>query len=121
MAYYVPGWVEGDPYDDVTLSIAVDGDGNVIHETFYAVDPDTGATGELYTEPGGTIVPEVPIVDADGNETWAPTSDVGLVADLPSLAYEFAPLDPGTSLVLFLEVTDFGSNSAAISTVVAVP
>ena len=56
-----------------------------------------------------------------GNQTWAPTSDVGLAADLPSLAYEFTPLDPGTPLVLSLEVTDFGNNSTAISTVVAVP
>ena len=40
MAYYPPGWVEGDPYEDVVLSIAVDGEGTVTDETYFAIDPD---------------------------------------------------------------------------------
>lgn len=121
MAYYPPEWVEGDPFQDVTLSIAVDGEGTVIAETYYAIDAETGATGELYSEPEGIVVPQVPIYDADGNSAWSPTSDVGLYADLPNLLYTFEPLDAGTPLVMTLEVTDYGDNTAAISTVVEVP
>jgi len=121
MAYYPPGWVEGDPYEDVTLSIAVDGEGTIIDETYFAVDAETGATGELYAEPEGIVVPQVLLVDADGNSSWDPTSDVGLYADLPNLSYVFEPLEAGTPIVVTLEVTDYGANTAAISTVVDVP
>jgi hypothetical protein len=44
-----------------------------------------------------------------------------LYADLPNLQYTFEPLDPGTPLVVTLQVTDFGANTAAISTLVDVP
>jgi hypothetical protein len=121
MAYYPPGWVDGDPYQDVVLSIAVDGEGTVTSETYYAVDAETGAAGELYAEPDGIVVPRLLNVDAAGTVTWIPTSDVGLYADLPNLQYTFEPLDPGTPLVVTLQVTDFGANTAAISTLVDVP
>ena len=121
MAYFPPGWVDGDPYEDVVLSITVDGEGTIVDETYFAVDPETGATGELYAEPEGIVVPQVPIVDADGNVSWNPTSDVGLYADLPNLTYVFEPLEPGTPVVVTLEVTDFGANTAAISAVVQAP
>ena len=121
MAYYPPGWVDGDLYEDVVLNIAVDGEGTVIAETYYAVDPETGATGELYAEPDGIIVPRLLHVDAAGNVSWIPTTDVGLYADLPNLQYVFEPLDTGTPMVVALEVTDFGGNTAAISTLVEVP
>ena len=121
MLYYPPGWVEGDPYEDVVLSIAVDGEGTVINETYYAVDAETGATGELYAEPEGIVVPQVLTVDAAGNSSWTPTSEVGLYADLPNLVYTFEPLVSGTPLVVTLQVSDFGANTAAISTVVEVP
>ena len=121
MAYYPPGWADGDPYEDVTLSIAVDGEGTIIEETYYAIDAETGAAGELFAEPEGIVVPQVPIFDADGNVSWSPTSDVGLYADLPNLLYTFEPLEAGTPLVLTLEVTDFGAHTAEISTVVEVP
>ena len=121
MLYYPPGWVDGDPYERAVLSIAVDGAGDVIDETYYAVDEQTGSTGELYAEPEGIVVPRVLVVDSAGNSTWTPTSDVGLYADLPNLVYAFEPLPIGTPLVVTLEVSDFGANSAAISTVVEVP
>ncbi len=63
----------------------------------------------------------MPIVDADGNVSWNPTSDVGLYADLPNLTYVFEPLEAGTPIVVTLEVTDFGAHTAAISTAVEVP
>ncbi len=121
MAYYPPGWVEGDPYEDVVLNIAVDGEGTIGDETYFAIDPETGTTGELYAEPDGIVVPQMLIVDADGNSSWSPTSDVGLFADLPNLMYAFEPLEVGTSIVVTLEVTDFGANTAAISSVAEVP
>ena len=121
MAYFPPEWVDGDPYEDVVLSITVDGEGTIVDETYFAVDPETGATGELYAEPEGIVVPQVPIVDADGNVSWNPTSDVGLYADLPNLTYLFEPVEPGTPVVVTLEVTDFGANTAAISAVVQAP
>ena len=71
MAYYPPGWVEGDPYEDVTLSSAFDGEGTVVEETYHAIDAETGTTGELYAEPEGIVVPQVLLVDADGNSSWA--------------------------------------------------
>jgi hypothetical protein len=121
MLYFPPGWVEGDPFEDVVLSIAVDGAGDVIDETYYAVDAETGATGELYAEPEGIVVPRVLVVDSAGNSSWTPTSDVGLYADLPNLVYTFEPLETGTPLIVGLEVSDFGANTAAISTVIDVP
>ena len=72
MAYFPPEWVDGDPYEDVVLSITVDGEGTIVDETYFAVDPETGATGELYAEPEGIVVPQVPIVEADGNVVVEP-------------------------------------------------
>jgi hypothetical protein len=121
MAYYAPGWVEGDPIQDVVLNIAVDGEGLVVDETYYAIDPESGATGELYAEPDGIIVPRLMNVDPAGEISWIPTTDVGLFADLPNLQYSFEPLEPGTTIVVALDVTDFGGNFASISTLVDVP
>jgi len=103
------------------LSIAVDGEGTVTSETYYAVDAETGATGELYAEPDGIVVPTLLFVDAAGSVTWIPASEVGLYADLPNLQYTFEPLDTGTPLVVTLRVTDYGANTAAISTLIDVP
>ena len=47
--------------------------------------------------------------------------DVGLFADLSNLQYNFERLDPGTSLLVELSVTDYGGNTDAVSTVVEVP
>ena len=41
-------------------------------------------------------MPDVLTVTADGEQVWEPTTDVGLYADIPSLTYDFVPLDPGT-------------------------
>jgi hypothetical protein len=122
MAYYSPEDVGGETYQDVLLTLTLDAEsGDILNETYYTYDEELGTYGELTAEPEGVIVPEVLSIDAEGNETWEPTSDVGLFADLPNLQYDLKPLDPGTALYVELSVTDFGGNSDAVSAEVAVP
>lgn len=122
MAYYAPEDINGETYQDVLLTLTVDGEtGDITDETYYVYDDDLGTYGELTAEPDGIVVPQTLTVDADGNQTWNPTSDVGLFADLPSLQYDLQPLDPGTLLHVDLTVTDFGGNSDTVSAEVSVP
>ena len=121
MAYFAPDDVSGETLQDVLLSIVVDSDYNVTDETYFIVDPDSGTYGEMTADPAGIIVPRVPTVDIEGMVTWTPTTDVGLFADLSNLQYNFERLDPGTSLLVELSVTDYGGNTDAVSTVVEVP
>lgn len=122
MAYYAPEDVNGETYQDVLLEVTIDGETTEItNETYYAYDDTLGTYGELVAKPRGIIVPEVLTVDADGNETWEPTTDVGLYADLPNIAYDLEDLESGTELYVTLTVTDFGGNSDSISAQVQVP
>lgn len=122
MAYYSPEDVGGKTYQDVLLTLTLDAEtGDIINETYYTYDGELGTYGELTAEPEGIIVPEVLTIDAEGTETWVPTSDVGLFADLPNLQYDLQPLDLGTQLYVELSVSDFGGNSDSVSAQVAVP
>ena len=121
MAYFSPDDVSGETLQDVLLSIVVDSDYNVTDETYFAIEPDSGTYGEMTADPAGLIVPRVLTIDTEGNETWTPTTDVGLFADLSNLQYNFERLDPGTPLLVELSVTDYGGNTDAVSTVVEVP
>jgi len=121
MAYYAPGDKNGETYQDVLLEIAIDKDGNVTDETYYAFDDKTDMYGELSADPNGQIVPEVRNVKADGTEEWTATSDAGLFAHLPDIKYDLEPLKPGTPLQVDLVATDFGGNDATISAVTKVP
>lgn len=122
MAYYAPGDENGETYQDVLLSLTLDGEtGEILSETYYVYDEQLGTYGELTADPAGIIVPEVETLNADGTSEWVPTSDVGLFADLPSLQYDLVPLDSGTLLFAMLTVTDFGGNSDTVSAVVEVP
>ena len=121
MLYYPPGSVEGEPGQDIVLSIVLDPEGNVIDETYYSVDTDTGTVGELSADPEGIVVPQLRTVAADGTETWTPTSDVGLYADPENLTYSFEPLETGTPLVITLTATDFGGHTAATNTLAEAP
>jgi hypothetical protein len=119
LAYYPPG--ETEAYQDVLLSIVLDGETfDVLQETYYVVD-DAGNYGELTADPEGIIVPLVLRVGADGIQEWVPTSDVGLFADLPSLQYDLTPLETGLAIHADLTVTDFGGNSATVSAQGIVP
>ena len=91
MAYYAPGATSDDDYQDVLLSLTIDGDtGDIISETYYVYDEELDTFGELTADPEGIIVPEQFNVDADGNEAWFATSDVGLFADLDAIEAEAA-------------------------------
>lgn len=122
MAYYSPDDVGGETYQDVLLTLTIDTEtGDIVNETYYAYDDELGTYGELTADPEGIIVPEVPVVGADGTVEWVPTSDVGLYADLPSLEYDLTPLDSGTALYVELSVTDFGGNYDSVFAEVVVP
>jgi hypothetical protein len=121
--FYQPPDSDGQDPQDVLLSLTVDSaTGDVLNETYYLFDAETGTYGELTADPNGLIVPQVLYVSADGEEAeWLPTSDVGLFADLPLLQYSFEPLPSGTPLYIELTVTDFGGNSDSVFAEVEVP
>ena len=122
MAYYAPDDVDGETYQDVLLSLVLDGEtGDLVSETYYVYDDDLGTYGEATLEPEGIIVPEVLNILDDGTEEWIATSDVGLFADLPSLAYDVEDLESGTEIYVELYVVDFGGNYDTVSAYVTVP
>lgn len=122
MAYYAEGDPEGETYQDVLLSLTFEVEsGDIINETYYAYSEEAGTYGELTADPEGIIVPEVLNIAEDGTESWVPTSDVGLFADLPNIEYEFEPLEAGTQLQVELSVLDFGGNFDSVGARVEVP
>lgn len=122
LAYYAPGDVDGETYQDVLLSLVLDAEsGDIVSEQYYVFDPDSGGYGELTADPEGIIVPETLTVAADGTQEWAASSDTGLYADLENLTYDLEPLDPGSVVQLDLTVTDFGDNSTTISGTAEIP
>ncbi len=122
MAYYAPDDVEGETYQDVRLVITADPEtGDVLSETYYAIDPETGTAGELQAEPEGLIAPELLQVDAEGNEQWVASSDIGLYANLPDLTYDFPALPSGTEVYAELTITDYGGNTATVTALAPIP
>lgn len=121
LGYRAPG-ADGEVYDDVLLSLVLDGErGDVLSETYYLYQPELETYGEATLDPEGLIFPLLPNILDDGTEEWFPTSDVGLYAELPSLAYDLESLASGSQLHVELVVTDFGGNWDSVSAVVAVP
>lgn len=122
MTYYASTDPRGRDPQDALLSLVLDIEAaEFISETIYIYDEQSGGYGELAPDPEGTIVPDVLTVDADGNQVWEPTSDVGFYSDTASLTYDFVPLDPGTTLQADLTLYDFGGNSSTLSTLVEAP
>lgn len=122
LRYYPPGAAsEDDAVSDVLLSLVVDEDWNLLSETYYVYDAETGTYGELTADPSGVIVPEVLVLGEDGDGEWVATTEVGLFADLPALAYAFDELPSGTVVYVELSVTDFGGNTASIDATVEIP
>ncbi|MGA8256430.1 MAG: clostripain-related cysteine peptidase [Nocardioides sp.] len=122
MTYYAADDVDGVDPQDVLLSVVLDVEsGDIVSETLYVFDPDSGGYGELAADPEGILVPDVLTLTAAGEQLWEPTSDVGLYADLANLTYDVVPLDPGTVLQVDLSVFDFGGNSSTVSSYVEVP
>ncbi|MFC0681641.1 clostripain-related cysteine peptidase [Lysobacter korlensis] len=122
LGYSAPDDSAGDTYQDALLSLLIDPEGaGLLSETYYAYQEELGTYGELTADPSGLIAPEVLNVLDDGTEEWIATTDVGLWADLPSLQYEFRPLDSATRVYIELWVRDFGGNTDVVSAVVQVP
>jgi hypothetical protein len=122
MSYYAPEDVRFRDPQDVLLSLVIDTEvGEITSESYYAFDPETSTYGEAQLDPEGLISPEVANYDAQGNEVWYPTSDVGLYADLEAITYEFVPLPSGTELQMDLGLYDFGGNVSYSTTSVVVP
>ncbi len=118
LAYQAPGSEE---FEDVVLSLVADPeDGTVVEEGFYLVD-ESGTWGALTADPQGLIYPIVLAEDADGNQEWTVTTEVGLWADLPLLQYNLEPLDSGTTVYLELTVFDYGGNEDEIAVFDAIP
>lgn len=120
LVYHAPG-TDGSEGQDILLTVVVDDDQNVVQETYYVYDEESGSFGEATLDPEGILIPEVVNYDAEGNETWLTTSDVGIFADLPNILYEFPRLESGTELFIELVVEDFGGNRAAATAFVTIP
>jgi hypothetical protein len=122
MSYYPPRGRGYGAAQDVLLSLVIDTDrGKITTESYYSFDPATSTYGEAQLDPKGLISPEVANYDAQGNERWNATSDVGLYADLDNITYEFVPLPSGTPLQMDLAIYDFGGNVSYSTTSVRVP
>ena len=120
MAYYSPGDVNGETYQDALLELSLDATGSVTSETYYAYDQATSTYGELTADPAGTIVPQIDHF-ANGADTWTATNATGLLADPANLQYNLAALPSGTQLQIELWVVDYGGNSDYVSSLVTVP
>jgi hypothetical protein len=122
MSYYPPKGRGYGAAEDVLLSLIIAYEaGEITTETYYSFDPETSTYGEAQLDPEGLISPEVANYDAQGNEVWYATSDVGLFADLENITYEFVPLPSGTELQMDLALYDFGGNVSYSTTSVVVP
>jgi hypothetical protein len=111
LAYYEPGAT--DVYQDLTLSLVLDPEFNILSEAYYAYE-EGGTLGAFTADPQGLIYPLLQYQSADGAIEWVDHSEVGLYADLPNLAYEFVPLESGTPLHVELGVVDFGGNHSSV-------
>jgi len=122
MTYYASTDPDHADPEDALLSLVLDiAAAEFVSETIYIYDEESGGYGELAPDPEGVIVPDVLTIGADGEQSWDPTTDVGLYSDIAKLTYEFVPLDPGTTIQADLTLTDFGGNSSTLSSVVEVP
>ncbi|MDI6910852.1 clostripain-related cysteine peptidase [Nocardioides sp.] len=122
LTYYASTDPEGTDPQDALLSLVLDIEsGAFVSETIYLYDEQSGGYGELAPDPEGIIVPDVLTIGADGEQTWEPTTDVGLYADVANLTYEFVPLDRGTVIQADLTLYDFGGNTSTLSSLVEVP
>lgn len=122
MVYVAAGGLDVETSTDVLLTLTIDEEtGGILGETYYSYDGAHGTYGELTADPAGTIVPEVLVLGADRQQVWEPVAEVGLRADLASLAYNFVRLDPGIELYVELSVADFGGNVAAVGAYATVP
>ncbi len=107
---------DSDEVSPVDLTIVLDAEtGDVLQEIYYLLDEESGSYGELVADPEALISPVVLVYDVDGGVDWLPYGDTALFADLPSLQYDLAALEPGTEVYVDITVTDFGGNELIAS------
>jgi hypothetical protein len=106
---------------DVVLSLGVDDDGEVVDQTYYALDEALGSYGELVPSRRGMVFPLVPTIGRDGSHGWTATTALGLHADTRDLTYELAPVPAGTPLYAHLALTDYAQNTATLPTRISTP
>ena len=105
-----------DEIQPVNLAVVVDAEtGDVLQEVYYLIDEDAGSFGEMTADPEGLISPVVLVYEEDAEGEWQAFGDAALFADLPNLAYDFAPLDPGTEIYVDLTIVDYGGNTLIAS------
>ncbi|GAA4379790.1 hypothetical protein GCM10023146_39410 [Nocardioides caricicola] len=120
MTYYAS--TDPETPQDALLSLVLDIEaGQFESETIYIYNEESGGYGELAPDPEGIIVPDVLTITADGEQVWEPTTDVGLYSDIPSLTYDFVPVESGTTLQVDLSIYDFGGNVSTVGSYVEVP
>lgn len=118
---YYPSYDPEAPQEALLSAVLDVEGGGFVSETLYGYEPETGGYGELPADPKGILVPDVLTYTVDGEGIWEPTTDVGLYADIPSLLYDFEPLEPGTEIWVELTATDYGGNAATTGTAILVP
>jgi hypothetical protein len=111
------GGLFGDP---IEVALIATFDANTAESTMGLFTASGEATGAFTAEPDGLLFPKVLVRDADGTESWLPSSDVGLWADQSRLSIEFVDLPAGTRLRSELRISDYGGNTATavVSTLV---
>ena len=120
LVYQPPGATTEEEFSDLNLSLVLDSDFNILSETYYEFQ-EGGTVGEFTADPEGLIFPLVQVQAPDGSLDYQMLDGVGLYADLPNLAYDFVPLDPGTVLHVDLTVYDYGGNASSVSAEDVVP
>lgn len=69
-----------------------------------------GAVGEVEVPASGTLQPILPTITNDGESAEVPLDTVFDLAN-GEIAFSFEPLEAGTSVVMALEIADFGGNT----------
>lgn len=105
---------------NVTLVVSYDLNTDEFTEDLYSTDI-AGTVGAFAAEPDGLLFPKLPHRTPGGQIEWISTTDVGLWADLPNLAYDFVDLPSGTPLLSELRVADFGGHTATATVSTLVP
>lgn len=102
--YQPPG---GAPPEYVLLVYILDGDWNLLQETYYLIT-DSGP-GELNPQVGSTLYPIVRIIDVNGNFVWGYSSQGGFDPFI-GFSLSFEPLPTDTTIYAELSISDLAGS-----------